>query len=310
MNPQVLILDDSEEWLALHKSQLENAGISCYATKNSIEAIDFATKYNIKIALIDEILFTLGQEGELQRLQGRGVIRELINRGIATRFIFITASPYNKGKLNEPGFWREFVSLKVLPGVIEVINKQEIDHNQEETYERVINLIINLNQQTHKVNKINRGKTPLAQFFQLVKNLRVDFSMVLFTINIHSDKENKMTIKHIYVSNSNGVFFNEDKVEGEQIGVQNNYFTNPDVVESAQEMNAIVDVVSPIYSIETDWQKQRFAEALKREIEKRPELKAKIVSAIKSGGTEAFKQLCSHPAIDIVLAAYEGWQNP
>ncbi|QEI41455.1 hypothetical protein BMF77_02044 [Dolichospermum sp. UHCC 0315A] len=119
-----------------------------------------------------------------------------------------------------------------------------------------------------------------------------------------------MTIKHIYVSNSNGVFFNEDKVEGEQIGVQNNYFTNPDVVESAQEMNAIVDVVSQIYSIETDSQKQRFAEALKREIEKRPELKAKIVSAIKSGGTEAFKQLCSHPAIDIVLAAYEGWQNP
>ncbi|QLE57461.1 response regulator [Nostoc sp. TCL26-01] len=314
-NLTVLILEDEPIWLTLHKDQLEKAGIHCYATQNANEAIEFAIRYNVKIALIDEILFVSpGQAGELQGLQGRGVLRKIIHHGLDTKFIFITASPYNKGQFNEPGFWREYVSLKILPGVVEVINKQEIEHNLEETYERIINIIHNLNQEPHKTSPINWDKTPVVRVFQLVKNLRVDLSTVLFkfnfNFNINLEGQPEMSTTNINLPNSTGVFnINNQAVNGNQIGVQNNHYTTQDL-EAAQEIDAVLEDLSPNYPIQTDAQKQRFAEAFRREIEQRPQLMTKIIAAIKSAGIEAFKQLCSHPAVDVALAAYEGWQNP
>ncbi|BCL35031.1 response regulator [Nostoc sp. MS1] len=310
-NCTVLIVEDEPEWRELHKSQLEKAGLSCYATNNGIDAIDYAQRNNIKVVIIDEILLvTPGQDGELQRLQGRGVIREIINRGLDTKFIFITASPYNKGNLNEPGFWREFVSLKILPGVIEVINKQEIDHNCEETYERIINIVKKLNQETHKINQINWRKTPFALFFQLVRNLRVDASIILFNFNIHLDGRKDMDTINIDLSKSKGIVNLRTQVNAEQTGVETNYFTNPNVVETAQEMEAVLDDVWSKHPIKTATQQRLFAVEFEKAVEKKPALKAKIISAVKSGGVEALKQACSHPAVDIALAAYDGWKNP
>jgi hypothetical protein len=73
-NHPVLILDDDERWLALHERRLKNAGINYYGTQHSTTAIEFAKKNDIKIALIDEVLFVPPvfneQEGELQHWQG------------------------------------------------------------------------------------------------------------------------------------------------------------------------------------------------------------------------------------------------
>jgi len=42
-------------------------------------------------------------------------------------------------------------------------------------------------------------------------------------------------------------------------------------------------------------------------IEENPDVKQRIVGALKSSGTEAFKALIDHPAIHILIAAMEGW---
>ncbi|MHC5763464.1 hypothetical protein [Nostoc sp.] len=36
--------------------------------------------------------------------------------------------------------------------------------------------------------------------------------------------------------------------------------------------------------------------------------KARVIGAIKSTGTEAFKKLIDHPLVNIFIASIEGWQ--
>ncbi|MBD6621268.1 hypothetical protein FNW02_37680 [Komarekiella sp. 'clone 1'] len=44
-------------------------------------------------------------------------------------------------------------------------------------------------------------------------------------------------------------------------------------------------------------------------IESNPTLKARVISALKAGGTEAFKELIDNPLINILLASIDGWQE-
>ena len=45
------------------------------------------------------------------------------------------------------------------------------------------------------------------------------------------------------------------------------------------------------------------------EIESNPTLKARVIGALKAGGTEAFKELIDHPLVNILLASIDGWQD-
>ena len=49
-------------------------------------------------------------------------------------------------------------------------------------------------------------------------------------------------------------------------------------------------------------------EAIKR-IESNPTLKARVIGALDSAGTEGIKELVDNPLINILLAALEGWQE-
>ncbi len=49
-------------------------------------------------------------------------------------------------------------------------------------------------------------------------------------------------------------------------------------------------------------------EALKQ-IDSNPTLKARVIGALKAGGTEAFKELVDNPLINILVATLEGWQD-
>ena len=40
-----------------------------------------------------------------------------------------------------------------------------------------------------------------------------------------------------------------------------------------------------------------------------PTLKAKVINALKAGGTEAFKEAIDHPLVNILVATIEGWQD-
>jgi hypothetical protein len=45
------------------------------------------------------------------------------------------------------------------------------------------------------------------------------------------------------------------------------------------------------------------------EIESNSTLKARVIGALKAGGTEAFKELIDHPLVNILLASIDGWQD-
>ena len=45
------------------------------------------------------------------------------------------------------------------------------------------------------------------------------------------------------------------------------------------------------------------------QIESNPTLKAKVINALKAGGTEAFKEAVNHPLVNILVATIEGWQD-
>ncbi len=44
-------------------------------------------------------------------------------------------------------------------------------------------------------------------------------------------------------------------------------------------------------------------------IETNPMLKARVINALKAGGTEAFKEVIDHPLVNILMASIEGWQD-
>ncbi|MGK7934982.1 MAG: hypothetical protein AB4206_04145 [Xenococcaceae cyanobacterium] len=45
------------------------------------------------------------------------------------------------------------------------------------------------------------------------------------------------------------------------------------------------------------------------EIENNPTLKQRVISALKAGGNEAFKEMIDHPLNQFLLGAIEGWIN-
>ena len=214
-NLPVLILDDDEHWLARHERRLRNAGIDCYATQYSSEAIEFAREHKIKIALIDEILFvppiSNSQEGELQRWQGRGVIREIVEAGLVdAHFIFITAAPAKRSGWNTPAFlqeifWQEVISLRRISGVMNVINKSEIESNPEDSYAHLIDVI-------ERVNRNTENSVQLVQTQSWLGNLRIPIKQALIHINISLALMN-VNIGAINVSS---------KTQGNQIGSQHN----------------------------------------------------------------------------------------
>lgn len=81
------------------------------------------------------------------------------------------------------------------------------------------------------------------------------------------------------------------------------------LAEAAAEIQQLLQQLERSYPTNTPLEKQAVVtEALKR-IESNPTLKARVVGALKAGGTEAIKELVDHPLIHILLAALEGWQE-
>ncbi len=215
-NLPVLILDDDEHWLARHERRLRNAGIDCYATQHSSEAIEFAIENKIKIALIDEILFvppiSHSQEGELQRWQGKGVIREIVEAGLVdTHFIFITAAPAKRSGWNTPAFLQEVflqevTSLRRISGVMNVINKSEIESNPEDSYAYLIDVIRRVNRNTENSVQLVQIESWLGNLRKQLALIRINISFALINVNI----------------NSNGAINVSSKTQGNQIGSQQN----------------------------------------------------------------------------------------
>ncbi|MEO0536100.1 MAG: pentapeptide repeat-containing protein, partial [Cyanobacteria bacterium P01_A01_bin.123] len=127
-----------------------------------------------------------------------------------------------------------------------------------------------------------------------VKSQRRDKATLMRIIETMADSQVKMEIGTVH----GGVAGN---VEGDM-----NIYTpeqQKSLAEAAQEIQQLLDQLSETYSLaEVPAQ----AEA---EIKGNPQLKGKVVSALKGGGKKALQELVKHPAIAILIAAIEGWEK-
>ena len=109
-----------------------------------------------------------------------------------------------------------------------------------------------------------------------------------------------------------GGLVNADTVNAHQIGGNiTNYSTEQrqNLAEAATEIQQLLNQLSQSYPTTTTSEKMSIVAKAVDEIESNPTLKARVIGALKAGGTEAFKELIDHPLVNILLASIEGWQE-
>ncbi|WP_242063054.1 pentapeptide repeat-containing protein [Nostoc sp. FACHB-145] len=109
-----------------------------------------------------------------------------------------------------------------------------------------------------------------------------------------------------------GGLVNAETVTAQQIGGNiTNY--NPkqkqNLAQAAADIQQLLDQLSQTYPTATTSEKMTVVARAVDEIESDPTLKARVIGALKAGGTEAFKELIDHPLVNILLASIEGWQE-
>ncbi|BAY41483.1 hypothetical protein NIES2111_58790 (plasmid) [Nostoc sp. NIES-2111] len=132
-----------------------------------------------------------------------------------------------------------------------------------------------------------------------------------------TEKQEQRISKKISNFNLQGAQFagglvNADTVNANQIGGNiTNY--NPgqkqNLAQAAAEIEQLLNQLSQTYPTATTSEKMTVVAKAVDEIESNPTLKARVIGALKAGGTEALKELIDHPLINILLASIDGWQE-
>ena len=84
---------------------------------------------------------------------------------------------------------------------------------------------------------------------------------------------------------------------------------NQNLADAATEIQQLLEQLSTTYPTSTNKEKIAVIGEAVDQIENNPTLKAKVINALKAGGTEAFKEAVNHPLVNILVATIEGWQD-
>jgi hypothetical protein len=160
--PEILILDDDLHWVERHKQYLQ-ARFRCCSTRMAEDAIDIIINSpNLKVVLIDEVLYypqdcdnaneVLASVGvsedilELQRYQGRGVIRHISEQRPDVSFVFVTGTPesISRDEADSSLLIENESILRQIEGVAGLIHKYQISRNPEIAYAELIRLLQDL----------------------------------------------------------------------------------------------------------------------------------------------------------------------
>jgi hypothetical protein len=98
-----------------------------------------------------------------------------------------------------------------------------------------------------------------------------------------------------------------DKVMRDKIGTQINHSQN--LVQAAQEIKALLTQLDQDYDRNTPTGQAMISAKAIEQIEKNPTLKARVVNALKEGGTTALESAIDHPAVKPVVAMLKGFMD-
>ena len=169
----------------------------------------------------------------------------------------------------------------------------------------------------------NFGKNVMFPFVSHIEGYLTDLQIDMgdedqtkISIQVHGDNYggnlgNTMSETNIDQSNSSigiGVSQNSE-IKTEKIAVTINEASQKNIAEVAAEIQELLEQLSQSYPTSTSKEKTILvAEAVDR-IEHNPTFKAKVINALKAGGTEAFKEAIDRPFVNILLATFEGWKE-
>jgi len=169
----------------------------------------------------------------------------------------------------------------------------------------------NNNQQTQETNINTDTMTNNPGGFSVGGSVSGDIN------NVQGDKNqqrvsNKTSNFNLQNAQFGGGLVNADTVNAGQIGGNiTNY--NPEqrqnLAQAAAEIGQLLNQLSQSYPTATTSQRMSVVAKAVDEIESNPTLKARVIGALKAGGTEAFKELIDHPLVNILLASIDGWQE-
>jgi hypothetical protein len=98
-----------------------------------------------------------------------------------------------------------------------------------------------------------------------------------------------------------------DKVMRDKIGTQINHSQN--LAQAAQEIKALLTQLDQDYDRNTPTGQAMISAKAIESIEKNPTLKARVVNALKEGGTTALESAIDHPAVKPVVAMLKGFMD-
>ncbi|MGF1487068.1 MAG: hypothetical protein ACFBSE_08145 [Prochloraceae cyanobacterium] len=130
------------------------------------------------------------------------------------------------------------------------------------------------------------------------------------TLNQNSNNEEKLVAgDEIKQSGSFGVGVNKGEIKTDKLAGTINEAQQQNLAQAASEIQQLLKQLSKTYPTSTSKEKMTVVAEAVDQIETNPTLKARVINALKAGGTEAFKEAIDHPLVNILMASIEGWQD-
>ncbi|MBD2511347.1 pentapeptide repeat-containing protein [Nostoc muscorum FACHB-395] len=152
----------------------------------------------------------------------------------------------------------------------------------------------------------------LAQKDGQVQSLEIAFRAVTRGLKEVAETPKKQSNFNLQGAQFAGGLVDAETVTANQIGGNITNYTpeqKQNLAQAAAEIQQLLNQLGQTYPTNTPLEKQIVVTEVLKEIERNPTLKARVIGALKAGGTEALKELLDHPAVNVLLAALEGWQD-
>ena len=107
-----------------------------------------------------------------------------------------------------------------------------------------------------------------------------------------------------------GVGVNKGEIRTKNLGgIINNEAKTKSLAEAAEEIQLLLKRLEKTNPTTTEIEKLTVVAKATEAINQNPTLKARVINALKAGGTEAFKEAVDHPLVNILVATIEGWRE-
>ncbi|MGB3513478.1 MAG: hypothetical protein WBA93_30555 [Microcoleaceae cyanobacterium] len=257
---------------------------------------------------------------------------ELYEKISVSRWLFET-KPFNRNESYDIArqldiFPEQLPCLVLLPPLTEISGREKLIIPIQEVsasyFRKIFSTLEQIVKQTEDKNKYEAIKirfNDLIEYLEtnsekIVQRTTTEYQINGTNIFVNSQTENfQMTenSRDIQIGGESqiaSIIGGEGKIDTANIK-QNNY--SPEqrktLQEAAKEIQQLLEQLSKTDYSSNPTNNLEIANQAIQEIEKNPSLKSRIITALKAGGKETFKELIDHPAVNILIASIEGWSS-